>query len=318
MRCRPFRRTWARLLSQESKRLWITICTNIQRCRYGRASNGQTARTSRSTSTLFIEGTGNSRPRRGDPSRTSVSSASSARKRLIIAPGRNAECGNRVGIFRVLDVLDRHAIKASVAIGASACERYPALVAEVTRRGWEVLAHGTHATPDHLKQNDRRRAARLHRGIDGGRREAQPGSAPRGWLSQDQGEAPNTPALLADAGIHYLVDWSNDDQAYLMEPGLVSIPHQIEWDDILLFWLRRVETWRYPDLIEEAARTLVEEGMISGRNFGLSIHPWLFGMAHRIRFLDEALTRLRAIDGLWQATTGEIATWARGQLEARK
>jgi hypothetical protein len=41
-------------------------------------------------------------------------------------------------------------------------------------------------------------------------------------------------------------------------------------------------------------------------------------MAHRIRFLDEALTRLRAIDGLWQATTGEIATWARGQLEARK
>ena len=46
------------------------------------------------------------------------------------------EYGNRVGIFRVLDVLDRHAIKASVAIGASACERYPALVAEVTRRGW--------------------------------------------------------------------------------------------------------------------------------------------------------------------------------------
>ena len=48
--------------------------------------------------------------------------------------------GNRVGIFRVLDVLDRHAIKASVAIGASACERYPALVAEATRRGWEVPA----------------------------------------------------------------------------------------------------------------------------------------------------------------------------------
>src|SRR5262249_27082083 len=42
------------------------------------------------------------------------------------------EYGNRVGIFRVLELLDRHAIRASVAIGASACERYPALVAEVT------------------------------------------------------------------------------------------------------------------------------------------------------------------------------------------
>jgi hypothetical protein len=40
-------------------------------------------------------------------------------------------------------------------------------------------------------------------------------------------------------------------------------------------------------------------------------------MAHRICFLDEALTRLRAIDGLWQATTGEIARWARGQLRGQ-
>src|SRR6202035_4031277 len=160
-------------------------------------------------------------------------------------------------------------IKASVAIGASACERYPALVAEVAGRGWEVLAHGTHATRIiSSKMTDAEQRAYIAASMEAVA--SATGSAPRGWLSQDQGEAPNTPALLADAGIDYLVDWSNDDQAYLMEPGLVSIP------------------------------------------------PWLFGMAHRIRFLDEALTRLRAIDGLWQGTTGEIASWARGQLEARK
>jgi allantoinase len=141
------------------------------------------------------------------------------------------------------------------------------------------------------------------------------GTAPKGWVSQDQGQAADTPALLAEAGIDYLIDWSNDDQAYMMRPGLISIPHQIEWDDIVLFWLRRVETWRYPALVEEAARTLAVEGATSGRNFGLSIHPWLFGMAHRIRYLDEALTRIRTIDSLWQATTGEIAAWARNRLE---
>jgi allantoinase len=227
------------------------------------------------------------------------------------------EYGNRVGIFRVLDMLDRHAIRASVAIGASACERYPALVAEVTRRGFEVLAHGTHATRIiSSKMTDAEQRATIAASIEAVTRAT--GSTPKGWLSQDQGEAQNTPALLAEAGIDYLVDWSNDDQAYLMHPGLVSIPHQIEWDDIVLFWLRRVETWRYPDLVEEAARRLADEGAISGRNFGLSIHPWLFGMAHRIRYLDEALRRLRNIDGLWQATTGEIAAWARGQLAAGK
>jgi len=223
------------------------------------------------------------------------------------------EYGNRVGIFRVLEVLDRHGIRASVAIGASACERYPELVAEVTRRGWEVLAHGTHATRMiSSKMTDAEQRAHIATSINAVSRAT--GIAPKGWLGQDQGEAANTPALLAEAGIDYLVDWSNDDQAYMMRPGLVSIPYQIEWDDIVLFWLRRVETWRYPALVEEAARTLAVEGATSGRNFGLSIHPWLFGMAHRIRYLDEALRRVRAIDGLWQATTAEIAAWTRPRL----
>ena len=224
------------------------------------------------------------------------------------------EYGNRIGIFRVLDVLDRHGIRASVAIGASACERYPALVAEVNRRGWEVLAHGTHATRlISSKMTDAEQRACIATSIEAVARAT--GTPPKGWLGQDQGQAANTPQA-AGRGRHRLSRrLSNDDQAYLMHPGLVSIPHQIEWDDIVLFWLRRVETWRYPALVEEAARTLAEEGAISGRNFGLSIHPWLFGMAHRIRYLDEALTRIRAIDGLWQATTGEIAAWAKEHLE---
>lgn len=222
------------------------------------------------------------------------------------------EYGNRVGIFRVLDVLDRYNIRASVALGASACERYPQLVAEITRRGWEVLAHGTHATRIiSSRMTDGEQRAHIAEAVAAVTRAA--GKAPKGWISQDQGEAANTPALLADAGIDYLVDWSNDDQAYMMQPGLVSIPHQVDWDDIVLFWLRRVETWRYPALVEEAAQTLATEG---ARNFGLSIHPWLFGMAHRIRYLDEALARITAIDGLWQATTGEIAAYARPQLPA--
>src|SRR5262249_21748206 len=160
-------------------------------------------------------------------------------------------------IFRILDLLDRHAIRASVAIGASACARYPALVTEVTRRGFEVLAHGTHATrimSSRMTVAEQR--AYIAASIEAGTRATR--SRSKGWLSQDQGGAADTPALLAEAGIDYLVDWSNDDQAYLMQAGsgagstLVSIPHQIEWDDIVLFWLRRVETWRYPDLVEEA------------------------------------------------------------------
>src|SRR5579871_289219 len=56
------------------------------------------------------------------------------------------EYGARVGIFRILDVLDRFGITPSVALGAAAAQRYPELVDELLRRNACFMAHGTYAT----------------------------------------------------------------------------------------------------------------------------------------------------------------------------
>src|SRR5271165_6370623 len=56
------------------------------------------------------------------------------------------EYGARVGIFRVLEVLDRFGLTPSVALGAAAAERYPELIDELTRRNACFMAHGTYAT----------------------------------------------------------------------------------------------------------------------------------------------------------------------------
>ena len=56
------------------------------------------------------------------------------------------EYGARVGIFRVLEVLDQFGVTPSVALGAAAAKRYPELVDELLRRNACFLAHGTHAT----------------------------------------------------------------------------------------------------------------------------------------------------------------------------
>ena len=39
----------------------------------------------------------------------------------------------------------------------------------------------------------------------------------------------------------------------------------------------------------------------------LGLHPWLIGQAHRIRYLDEALARMRSYGDVWQAGAGEVA-----------
>ena len=129
---------------------------------------------------------------------------------------------------------------------------------------------------------------------------------PRGWISQDHGESEHTPQLLAEAGFDYVLDWPNDDQPYPMKVGkkFVSMPNQPEWDDVQQLWLRRINTARYPDIVGDAFELLHHEG---GQVFNLSIHPWLMGMAHRIKYLDEALRRIERFGNIWQATPGEVA-----------
>ena len=61
-------------------------------------------------------------------------------------------------------------------------------------------------------------------------------------------------------------------------------------------------------LVGEAAEALAGEG---GRSFMLSLHPWVIGQPHRVRYLRDALDRLCAVDNFWSATASEIADHCR-------
>ena len=217
------------------------------------------------------------------------------------------EYGNRTGIFRVFDVLDRYQIKAGVAVNAMAAERYPFLIEQCKKRGYEFIAHGTSANRIvSSKMSEAEEKAEITTSIAAIEKAA--GVKPTGWLGQEYGESQRTPQLLADAGLDYVLDWPNDDQPYAMKVGkkFVSMPNQPEWDDVQQLWLRRINTPRYPDIVADAFELLHREG---GQVFNLSIHPWLMGMAHRIKYLDEALRRIERFGNIWQATPGEVAAY---------
>jgi allantoinase len=223
--------------------------------------------------------------------------------------------GLRVGIFRILDALDAHGLKVTVAANAEAAEHYPYLVEQFARRGYEFAGHGLNASQmisSRMSEADEREyiAASLDR------LERMTGQRPLGWISQDYGESQRTPDLLAQAGMTYVADWANDDQPYLMKtsPGLVSIPNQADLDDLQLLWHRRIASERYPEIMQAAALQLAEEGRDSGRFLGLHIHPWLLGMPHRIRYLESALSGIAGQGGCWFATASEVAQAAARQL----
>ena len=214
------------------------------------------------------------------------------------------EYGNRVGIFRVLAMLDRFNLVPSVALGAEAARRYPELVDECLRRGATFMAHGTHAT--------RRITSRMdeasERAFIATSRDAvirATGRRATGWCGQDYNESLNTTRILAEAGFTYLADWSNDDRPYRIGPAnLISLPAQSEWNDLEAMWLRRVSPQAWADGLAEAFAVLHDEG---GACFNLTLHPWVIGQAHRIRYLGDALGRMLGRGGVWRASTDEVA-----------
>ena len=226
------------------------------------------------------------------------------------------EYGNRVGIFRLLDALDRSGLRATVAANASACDRYPYLVEELLRRDYEFAAHGSHATrllTSRMSEAEERDFIAMS--VDRVSRAS--GRPCAGWIGQDYAESARTPFLIAEAGLAYLADWPNDDQPYLMADGkIVSLPAQSEWDDVQLMWHRRILSPRFPEIIDEAAAALADEAKRtgSGRFMGLHLHPWLSGMPHRFPHVARAIRSFAATPGLWSATAEQVARTAAQQL----
>lgn len=222
------------------------------------------------------------------------------------------EFGNRVGIFRVLDILERHGIRATICANAMAAERYPYIVERCQRAGHSFAAHGWSISRMISSQmSEAQEVDYIGNCLD--TLERATGERACGWAGQDFGESERTPGLLAAAGISHVIDWPNDDVPYLMQttPPLVSVPNQSEWDDAQLFAVRKVDSWRYPEIVSSAFDTLHQE---QGRLFGFGIHPWIFGQAHRIRYLNDAVQHFANRADCWYATSDDIAQWSATEL----
>jgi peptidoglycan/xylan/chitin deacetylase (PgdA/CDA1 family) len=218
--------------------------------------------------------------------------------------------GHRVGIFRLLDVLEKYGIKPTVAMDALTAEHYPYLVRHCLQRGCEIIGHGIGVQVITSKMSEQEERAYIGHAIETLQRTT--GTAPVGWLGPEYGESARTPQLLAQAGIRYVCDWVNDEQPYAMKTPqgeLFALPIMLELDDIHALWERRVPIDRYGEMLKESFAVLYRDGAANGRVLVLHLHPWLIGQPFRIGFLDEALGTMVRRQGVWAASGAEIIDW---------
>ncbi len=217
--------------------------------------------------------------------------------------------GNRVGIFRVMQALDQHGIRASVAVNAAVAARYPSLLQACVQRNWEIIANGQDM--DHLHHGGLplEDESKLVADTLALLRKAS-GQPVRGWLSPAKSESAATPDLLRAAGVDYLCDWVNDDMPYPMRTAsgvLHAMPHPIDMDDTtILVQNHHTEDDFRDQLCDQFDMLYRESATQGGRIMAISLHPWVIGQPYRIGALEQALNHIMRHRGVWAATGSEI------------
>lgn len=228
--------------------------------------------------------------------------------------------GNRVGIFRIFDALDAHAIKASVALDALSAQLCPQLLPHIAARGHEIVAHGqsvSRTISARMSEAEERQYIRSTLET----LKAATGGWPLGWHGAEYGESARTPALLAELGITYVLDWPNDEQPVSMATPhgpITSIPMLIDLDDVYAQFHRKLTVARWRASVEQAlARIVADAADGFARVLVINLHPWLSGHPFRIGDVEALLAALRGHDNVWLATTGEIAAWWASQTASQ-
>lgn len=215
--------------------------------------------------------------------------------------------GNRVGLWRMLEVLDKYSPRCTVSLSMAVIGMYPEIFEAMQARRWEYMSHGLFNTRyvwGYTPGQERAliaECAAIHR--------ERVGTELPGWFSPAVSCTLNTPDLVAEAGIRFYCDLYHDDQPTLVETRrgrLVSVPYSMDLNDAMIY-RQPVEAEAFARMVIDHFDTQYRESETITRVMCVALHPYMMGAPHRIRHLERALKHIASHSDVWITTGGEIA-----------
>jgi len=222
------------------------------------------------------------------------------------------EYGMRVGFWRFHQALTARGLKATFALNGSVCALYPEVCAAARDAGWDFMGHGFIQRPMH-KVEDQRAAIRQ---TIGAIRDFT-GKPPRGWESPGLTETDETLDLLAEAGIEYVADWVLDDQPVTLTTRsgpIVSVPYTVEINDVVMSAVQLKPSDEILRRGKDQFDRLYLEGAEIPRVMAISIHPYLTGVPHRIKYLEALYDYILGHEDVVMWTGAEILDWYKVEM----
>mgnify|MGYP006423084525 CR=1 FL=1 len=224
--------------------------------------------------------------------------------------------GPREGLWRILDMLDRVAMKGSFFVPAVTAELHPDILPALVEAGHEIGLHGhLHELVAECPQDAFEAALDHSLAVF----DAQTGRRPAGFRSPAWEMTPAMLAALRARGIAYDSSLSGFDHPYEID-GLTEMPVQWQIDDAVYFRFfgGGADNWP-PARAADVGGSWHDEfaaGRAHGQCFMMTVHPWISGRAQRLEMLERLLTDIAAASDVWCAAVAEVAAWHAASVNA--
>lgn len=225
--------------------------------------------------------------------------------------------GARVGLQRILDLLDKDKIPATFFIPSVSLALTPEMWPMIKKSGrHEIGVHGwIHEMNSTLPDSVERRL--LIKAI--AELKQMTGETPVGYRAPSWNFSPNTLQILRDLGFRYESSLMADDRAYELlqngkPTGIVELP--VEWilDDAPLFDPRGQSYMNPRNValvwIDEFDRAYAEGTMVV-----FTMHPHVIGHRSRMVALELLIAHIKTRPGVWFATHKDVAEYVRKEAK---
>jgi len=225
--------------------------------------------------------------------------------------------GNRVGLWRMMELMDKCGMRATVCLNSEVIREYSRIIEEGKKRNWAWIGHGINNAPaNFLSGIDEDKEREIIKDVLDTMEQAI-GRKTRGWLSPFLTHTDNTPNILADMGVEYLCDYTADDHPFPLNTktnSLIAVPYTVELNDIPAFQSVGVSSAAFGDMIIDQFDVLYEEGATNARIMPICLHTFWVGQPNKFKHLKRAFEYICSHKNIWLTTADGVNEWYREKI----
>jgi len=217
------------------------------------------------------------------------------------------EYGER-GLWRLVDLLDRHELTATGVFSGLAVERYPEVVKAFKQGagGREICAHSWAQDIASYRLDREQMRANVRRCVDIITKVT--GERPVGWVSPGGQQNEHTLPVLAEEGFLWHNDYANTDSPFILKVGgkkMVGMAVPFDINDTM-YARARVPPSHYVEMFCRSFDVLYEEG---SQIIGAVAHSTIYGHPFGVWAYDQVIRYAKSFPKAWFATRRQIAEW---------